>query len=697
ARQAVARVLGAIQEWLAADHPPASRLVILTEGATGDGTDLAAKAVWGLVRSAQTEYPGRFVLLDHDGSCPPEAALAYDEPQLAVREGRIFVPRLAKRDLPPGEAPWRADGTVLVTGATGGLGQTITRHLVATHAVRNLVLPTRDANSAAALALATELTDLGARVELVTCDLADRDALAALVASCDSLTAVVHIAGVLDDGVVPALNPQRLDAVWRTKAEAAWLLHELTKDLDLSAFVLFSSCAGTLGSAGQANYAAANAFLDGLARHRRTLGLPATALAWGLWDNGGMGATLAPADLARWARLGIAPLPPEQALDLFDTALASTAETPLPARLNLAGVADPAPAMLRGLLRKPVERRTSGASGTMALGELLRGMDAQEQERTLLDLVRSQAALVLGHVTPSVISATGAFKDAGFDSLTAIELRNRLNTATGLQLPSSLLFDYPSPAVLTDYLRAELLGGEGAASGAVTARIAALDEPIAIVGMACRFPGGVASPDDLWNLVASGADVVGEFPTDRGWDLERLLSGDPDDPGTSTTRYGGFLYNAADFDAAFFGISPREALAMDPQQRLLLEASWEAIEHANLDPAVLRGSQTGVFTGIAPMEYGPRRYEGAEAVEGYLLTGGLASVASGRVSYTFGFEGPAVTVDTACSSSLVALHLAAQSLRTGECDMALAGGVMVMASPGTFVEFSRQRGLSEDG
>ncbi|MGS2648750.1 type I polyketide synthase, partial [Streptosporangium sp. G12] len=704
ARAAVLRVLSAVQDRLAGDHPSSSRLVILTRGATGEETDLAATAVWGLVRSAQTEYPGRFVLLDHDGTAQDliAAALAYDEPQLAVREGRIFVPRLVKRDLPPGEAPWTPGGTVLVTGGTGGLGRVVTRHLVTAHGVRDLVLPTRDPRAAGAVELAAELAALGARVELTACDLSDRDALAALVDSCRELTGVVHIAGVLDDGVVSALSPERLDAVWRTKAEAAWLLHELTRDRDLSAFVLFSSCAGTLGSAGQANYAAANAFLDGLARHRRTLGLPATALGWGLWDNssefGGMGATLATADLARWARLGVAPLPPDQALALFDAALAASAETALPARLSLAKVADPAPAMLRALLRKPIERRAAGASGDVALGQLLREMSPEEQERTLLDLVRGQAALVLGHVTPHVISATGAFKDAGFDSLTAVELRNRLNAATGLRLPSSLLFDYPSPTVLTEYLRTALLGDTTAASSASSAvRTAGYDEPIAIVGMACRFPGGVSSPEDLWDLVAAGSDVVGEFPTDRGWDLDRLFSGDPDDRGTSSTRYGGFLYDAAEFDAGFFGISPREALAMDPQQRLLLEASWEAIEHADIDAAELRGSQTGVFTGIAPMEYGPRRFEGAESVEGYLLTGGLASVASGRVSYTLGLEGPAVTVDTACSSSLVALHLATQALRTGECDLALAGGVMVMASPGTFVEFSRQRGLSADG
>ncbi|MGP3965615.1 SDR family NAD(P)-dependent oxidoreductase, partial [Nonomuraea sp. 3N208] len=700
ARTAVLRVLAAIQDWLAGGQPSSARLVIVTRGATDEVPDLAGLAVWGLVRSAQTEYPDRFVLLDDDGSAEDvAAALAYDEPQLAIRSGTVHVPRLARRDRPPGEDPWNPDGTVLVTGGTGALGRTVTRHLAARHGVRNLVLATRDPESAGSVRLAAELAELGTHASFVACDVTDRADLARLVGSCEDLTGVVHIAGVLDDGVVSALTPERLDTVWRTKAETAWLLHELTRDRDLSTFVLFSSCAATLGSAGQANYAAANAFLDGLARHRRSLGLPATSLAWGLWDNsaefGGMAGTLATADLARWARLGVAPMPQDKALALLDAALAGNPATTLPARLSLAKVAEPAPAMLRGLLRKSVERRAAGDSADVPLAQSLRGLSPEERERALLDLVRGQAAVVLGHVTPNVISATGAFKDAGFDSLTAVELRNRLNAATGLQLPSSLLFDYPSPKVLTDHLQSELLGGAATTSAAV--RSTDYDEPIAIVGMACRLPGGVRSPEDLWELVASGTDAIGEFPTDRGWDLDRLFDPDPGNRGTSYTRQGGFLYDAADFDAAFFGISPREALAMDPQQRLLLEASWEVFEHANIDPATLHGSQTGVFTGIAPMEYGPRRYEGSDAVEGYLLTGGLASVASGRVSYTFGFEGPAVTVDTACSSSLVALHLAAQALRTGECDLALAGGAMVMASPGTFVEFSRQRGLSADG
>ncbi|MGW0191223.1 SDR family NAD(P)-dependent oxidoreductase [Streptomyces sp. NPDC003362] len=716
AAETVADALELVRGWLADDRFADTRLVVATRGAVAadadeDVTDLPAAAVLGLLRSAQSEHPGRIVLVDTDdpGTLPRDlgAVLGADEPGVALRGGRLLVPRLAPVPAAGEGRPvaFDPDGTVLITGGTGALGGLLARHLVTRHGVRHLLLAGRSGPAAdGADELAADLREAGADVTVAACDVADRDEVAALLAAVPPdhpLTAVIHAAGLLDDGTVEALAPDRVHRVMGPKAAGAWHLHELTRDLELSAFVLFSSAAGLLGAPGQGNYAAANGFLDALAVHRRRLGLPALSLAWGLWEGtSGMVAGVDAPARRRLAALGMRPIPAAEGLVSFDAALRGPDPVVAPLHLNPRRVdATAVPALLRGLIRPVRQRRRTAAPagpGDGGLARRLAALPESDRLRELTGLVRAEAAATLGHDGAQDVPGDRPFSELGFDSLAAIELRNRLGAATGLRLPTTTVFDHPTPGDLAARLLTLLLDAPAPAR-APARTTAPADEPIAIIGMACRYPGGVTSPEDLWDLVRTGRDAITEMPRDRGWDIDGLYDPEHGRRGTFSTRHGGFLHDAADFDPGFFGISPREALAMDPQQRLLLEVSWEAFERAGIDPKSMRGSDTGVFSGVMYHDYGSWSRSAPEDVEGYIGSGTAGSVASGRVAYALGLEGPAVTVDTACSSSLVALHLAAQALRAGECSYALAGGATVMATPAPFVEFSRQRGLSGDG
>ncbi|WP_308253353.1 SDR family NAD(P)-dependent oxidoreductase [Pseudonocardia sp. ICBG601] len=707
-RQWTAAVLDTVRAWLGTPAAAESRLVVLTRGGAR-GTDPVAAAVHGLVASARTEHPDRIGLVDldptggvtgRDALLTALAAVGTDEPRLLLSEGAVLGARLTRATARSVDGGWDPDGTVLVTGGTGGLGGLLARHLVERHGVRRLLLVSRRGTDApGAPELVDELTAAGAHVDVVACDVADRDALAAVLAA-HPVRSVVHTAAVLDDGVVASLDADRLATVLGPKADAAWHLHELTGDLEH--FVVYSSASATFGAPGQASYAAGNAFVDALVRLRRDLGLPAVSLAWGAWESGaGMTADLTEADLARIVRSGFPPLSAAQGLALFDAAVPGAAGADpvvLPMRLDLPAVADrgEVPPLLRGLVRTRSRARRVLAGGDATPGALraLAGRTEEERRAELLQIVRAEVAAVLGHAGADAVDPHRSFSELGVDSLTAVELRNRLSAETGLRLPTTLVFDHPSAVAAAAFLDGELFGSD--TGGPVATRAtAADDDPVVVVGMACRYPGGVASPQDLWDLVDGAVDATSEFPTDRGWDVEGLYDPDPDRPGTTHVVRGGFLDGAGDFDADFFGMSPREALATDAQQRLLLTVAWEACERAGIDPSSLRGSATGVFAGLMSNDYG--FLIAHDEYESFRGTASSPSVASGRVAYTLGLEGPAVTVDTACSSSLVALHLAAQSLRSGESSLALAGGVTVMSTAAPFVVFSRQRGLSSDG
>ncbi|MFJ4653369.1 type I polyketide synthase [Nocardia sp. NPDC088792] len=486
AQAAVGQVLNALQRWVNADGFDRSRLVVVTAGAMGpEATDVVGAAVWGLVRTAQVEFPGRFVLVDVDGA--PESSgvaalldgqgllrLPDSEDQLLVRPGQVSIPRLGRvataansSEAGPG------DGAVLITGGTGTLGGLLARHMVRHNGVRHLVLMSRRGPAAPGVPeLVAELEGLGARVEVVACDVSDREALAGALAGMPSLSAVVHAAGVLRDVTLTGMSAHDVDEVFRAKALSAWHLHELTAGAGLSAFVLFSSVMGVLGGAGQGNYAAANAFLDGVAELRRASGLPAVSMAWGLWDAAsGMTGGLSAADRQRMARSGLVPIPDDRALALFDAALGAGRATVVPMGVDLTalrrGAAEPAP-MWRGVIG-PARRVVAVPAAPLDLGRRLAALPvAEDRERLVADIVRGEVAAVLGQPDPESIDLRRAFKELGFDSLIALDLRNRLIQATGSRLPSTLVFDHPRPTAIVSYLLGALIDTEDAVAATET-------------------------------------------------------------------------------------------------------------------------------------------------------------------------------------------------------------------------------------
>ncbi|MFI0772997.1 SDR family NAD(P)-dependent oxidoreductase, partial [Streptomyces sp. NPDC021218] len=544
-RELTSRVLEVVQAWSTEPALDSTRMVVLTTGAVGvDPGERVAPAVaaaWGLVGTAQSENTGRILLVDVDNEPSSYATLstlvpalfAADETQAAVRSGACFLRRLTRVVEVPEAGPGGvgSGGTVLVTGGTGALGAVVARHLVAVHGVRSLVLASRNGPEAAGAAeLEAELVKAGARVRIVACDVSDRDAVAGLldVVPVDvPLSAVVHTAGVLDDGVLTALTPERMDAVFRPKVDGAFHLHELTRDLDLSAFVLFSSAAGTFGSSGQGNYAAANAYLDALAQHRAAHGLPAISLGWGMWaQDEGMTAQLGDTDHRRLARDGLAALSPAEGMELFDTALRTAEPMVLPIKLDLGAlraqaVTGAVPPLLRGLVPQPrrirQKARSAHAHDADALTVRLAGAGSTDRQAILLDLVRQEAAYVLGYASVGRIGPDTAFTDVGFDSLTVIELRDRLLARTGLRLPATFAFDFPTPLTLADHLTTHL--SADTTQDPVLAEVARLEELVA-----ARPPDSAKDTGAAARLRALAAKLSTDAPgPPGGTDIEATL------------------------------------------------------------------------------------------------------------------------------------------------------------------------------
>ncbi|ADG80058.1 Acyl transferase OS=Tsukamurella paurometabola (strain ATCC 8368 / DSM / CCUG 35730 / CIP 100753/ JCM 10117 / KCTC 9821 / NBRC 16120 / NCIMB 702349 / NCTC 13040) OX=521096 GN=Tpau_3477 PE=4 SV=1 [Tsukamurella paurometabola] len=699
-------------------HQP---LWVVTANAVAEGLPPAATIrpgaaqLWGLRRILFAEEPGRgggIVDLALDDAAPDDpagdaaeidslvAVLTADETetgerQIAVRAAGPLVRRLVPAPAPAPHRPWTPRGTVLVTGGAGGIGAHVVRELAARGAERIVIASRRGADSAQARALRDELADADAELDFVACDVCDRAAVATLVSGIDrsgpALTAVVHAAGVLDDRLLADLTPESADVVFGAKAGGAIALDEACGDRRLDAFVLFSSLAGSAGGAGQGSYAAANAHLDALAEARAARGSVATSIGWGAVDAGLVDAETA----ARLRRGGVIAMPPAQvAADVFSCAGGSSA-TGIVADIDWPALISVNPDLVTDAAYSaiPAVRKARAAESPAVVD-----VGAVSSRADVAPAVTRIVAEVLGLDSTDQVSATRSLRDSGVDSVSAVDLRNRLAALTGLKLAVSLVFDYPTVTDLADHLADRLFGGRdvAAATDPVPAIRDDADDPIVIVSMACRLPGGVDSPEALWSALTDEIDMVGPFPDDRGWDFSRY-DPDPAVPGTYYVEGGGFLYDCADFDPAPFSLSPREALAMDPQHRLLLETSWEAFERAGIDPTALRNELGGVYVGASYNDYGSRSGTAAPELEGYLALGSASSVLSGRISYTYGLQGPSLTVDTACSSSLVALHMAAESVRQGECDFALAGGTSVMSTMDTFIEFSRQRVISRDG
>ncbi|HEY3093850.1 MAG TPA: SDR family NAD(P)-dependent oxidoreductase, partial [Vicinamibacterales bacterium] len=614
--------------------------------------------------------------------------------------GKIAFVHPAARD----ELLVRPDRSYVVTGGLGAIGRVVAERLVREGA-GEIVLISRRAPGAETAELVVSLSNERTRVSYRQADVANLAELEhALSAREGSLPigGVFHAAGVLDDGVFAALSWDRFERVLAPKVQGTLHVLSATRHHPVDFVVLFSSAAAVVGGAGQANYAVANAFMAALAQRGTTTTPRVLSVDWGPWAEGGMAERAEAAVGERWTRLGVRRLAPRAAVDLLWNALRGSAPRLCALDVDFATLTSRlgyVPPLLRELVSTPTRVEKADVKRPSWLSNLASVPEA-DRPAVLQPWLEGVIREVMGGKVSGTLSARQPLRDLGMDSLMAVELRNHIATTTNLSLPMSALFEHPSLDDLCRYIARQwaLEGGVTAASSPRVQPTGEAAEPIAIVGAACRFPGRVGTLEDLWQLLETAGDAIEEVPASR-WSLDQWYDPDPEAPGKMYTRWMGALENVDQFDAGFFGISPHEATSLDPQQRLLLELSWQALEHAGIPPRALAGSPTGVFIGISTHDYGARHVfgRGARHVDAFSGIGNALSAAAGRLSYVLGLEGPSLAVDTACSSSLVALHLASRSLRAGESNLALVGGVNLILAPETTVYFCRLGAMARNG
>ena len=670
--------------------------------------------LWGLSRTIAWEYPAlKYRVIDlprdennqiEDIDLLLEMSVWQDgEAELAIRNNRAYRPRLMPLSLNSFEPGLTINGqsSYFISGGTGALGLAVAKDLVKRGA-RYLVLTSRSGlNSDEAKKVVTKLQEQGAIIWTPQVDVSNYQQLEQLFADINqelpALRGIFHLAGVVQQTALVDIDEEKWLSQTAAKTIGSLNLHNLTLELELDFFVLFSSASALLGLRNCGIYAAANSFLDGLAAMRRATGLPALSIEWGAWREAGM-AQNAGIDQTIAAKLGIGSFSIAAGLNVLHQAgileYSTLAVLPYKWQLYQELLTNNQRNLIANLLVNEVSGITVQNETTTALTQVNAAWQQMAEEQKVKELetiVQREVASVLGMASSSLDNQRG-FNEQGMDSLMATQLRLRLQRLLGITLSSTIAFDYPTVNQLTEYLVNMLVKQGKSQAETRIATVEAKDEPIAIIGAGCRLPGGVRDLNSFWELLDGGIDAVTEIPVER-WPLTGFYSSDPNKTGMSYSKWGGFLDEVDKFDAGFFHISPREAKELDPQQRLLMEVSWQALENANITPDTLRRSQTGVFIGLTPSSYGSM----TESQSSYTLTGNQPAFLAGRIAYVLGFNGPALVVDTACSSSLVSLHLACQSLRNGECDAALAGGVNLILSDSSYRVLSNIKALSPTG